>query len=148
MTAAFGTLNFDRHVPVAASRVFSALISPEDRMAWGPPDTGSIVVITDQPAPAEGVRELSKCGPRDNPYVDVATDWVLIDAPRRLIFAETLLAEGEILGTSLATYELTEASGGTDLRLTVQLVNFAGEEMMGEFEGGWTHALNNLTAYF
>ena len=147
MTAAFGQLQFDRTLTSAPARVFEALISPADRMAWGPPGTDQVVLIEGQPEAAPGVREMSRCGPRDNPYVDVATDWVLMEAPNRLLFVETLMAEGEPLGTSLATYELTEAGTGTHLRLTVQLVSFVGEEMMGEFEGGWTHALDNLVAH-
>ncbi|MEL6452851.1 MAG: SRPBCC domain-containing protein [Pseudomonadota bacterium] len=147
MTAAFGQLQFDRTLTSDPARVFEALISPADRMAWGPPGTDHVVLIADQPAAAPGVRELSRCGPRDNPYVDVATDWVLIEAPTRLLFAETLSAEGAPLGTSLATYELTETGTGTTLRLTVQLVSFVGEEMMAEFEGGWTHALDNLARH-
>ncbi|MEM9872847.1 MAG: SRPBCC domain-containing protein [Pseudomonadota bacterium] len=147
MKAEFGQLQFERRLEAAPSRVFEALISAEDRMAWGPPDTGSVVLIDGQPAAAPGARELSRCGPRDNPYVDVATDWILIEAPSRLIYAETLTAEGAPLGTSLATNELESAGGGTVLRLTVQLVSFVGAEMMGEFEHGWRHAMDGLAAH-
>lgn len=144
MTAEFGQLQFEKSLSAAPARVFEALTAAGDRMAWGPPDLDSVVLIEDQPAPAPGVREMSRVGPRDNPYVDVATDWVLMDAPERLLFAETLMAEGAALGTSFATYELSPAGKGTHLRLTVQLVSFVGAEMTGEIEAGWTHALDSF----
>lgn len=147
MNAAFGKLQFTRSFGADTDRVFTALTNPADRMAWGPPDTGHVVLIENQPEPAPGVREVSRCGPRDNPYVDVATDWVVLDAPSRLIYAETLSAEGDVLGTSLATFELSASDAGTDLRATIHLVSFVGEEMLGEFEGGWSHAMDSLARH-
>jgi len=144
MTTDFGQLQFERSLSTAPARVFTALTSPEDRMAWGPPDPQSVVLIEGQPAPAPGVRELSRVGPRENPYVDVATDWVIIEAPTRLLYTETLSAEGEALGTSMATCELTPNGDGTTLRVTVQLVSFVGQEGMDEIEAGWTHAIDSL----
>lgn len=145
MTTATGSLQFTRTLASDPARVFAALTSAADRMAWGPPDTDSIVLIENQPDPAPGVRELSRCGPRDNPYVDVATDWIVMEAPTRLVYAETLSAEGETLGCSLATFELAADGTGTALSAHIQIVSFVGDEMMGEFEGGWSHAMDNLT---
>ncbi|MEX0312278.1 MAG: SRPBCC domain-containing protein [Tateyamaria sp.] len=144
MNAEFGKLQFDRTLSSAPIRVFEALTSSADRMAWGPPDTESVVLIENQPDPAPGVREMSRVGPRENPYVDVATDWIILEAPARLIYAETLSAEGEPLGTSLATFELDATGDGTQMRATVQIVSFVGAEMMGEMEAGWTHAVDSL----
>jgi uncharacterized protein YndB with AHSA1/START domain len=147
MTASFGHLNFTRTLKSGPDRVYQALTSPADRMAWSPPDTDNVVLIEDQPDPAPGVREVSRCGPRHNPYVDVATDWVLMEPPSRLVYAETLSAEGDVLGCSLATFELEADGTGTALRISVQLVSFVGEEMKSEFEGGWSHALDNLARH-
>ena len=147
MTGAFGQLQFDRKLNAAPARVFAALTAPEERMAWGPPDADSVVLIDAPLTPEPGARELSRVGPRDNPYVDVATDWVVIEAPTRLIYAETLSAEGEVLATSFATFELAENAAGTQLRATVHIANFAGDDMMPEIEGGWTHAMDALGAH-
>ena len=147
MIADFGQLQFTRDLGSAPERVFAALTSAADRMAWGPPDTDSVVLIEDQPEASAGLREHSRVGPRDNPYVDVATDWIVLDAPDRLIYAETLSAEGMVLGTSLATFELSEKGTGTALRATIQLVNLAGEEMMSELESGWTHSIDSLARH-
>ena len=144
MTTAFGTLEFTRALASRPDRVFQALTSAADRMAWGAPDTDSVVVIENQPEPAPGVREIARVGPRDNPYVDVATDWIVMEAPARLVYAETLSAEGETLGCSLATFELSPDGSGTALNAHVQIVGFVGAEMRGEVESGWTHAIDNL----
>jgi len=144
MTPAFGTLEFTRTLAGNPARVFQALTSAADRMAWGPPDASSVVIIENQPDPALGAREVSRCGPRGNPYVDVATDWIVMEASARLVYAETLSAEGETLACSLATFSLSADGTGTGLCATVQIVSFVGDDMMGEYEGGWSHALDNL----
>ena len=148
MTAHLGTLEFTRTLGADPARVFTALTNQSDRMAWGPPDADSVVIIEDQPDAAPGVRETSRVGPRDNPYGDVATDWIVMEEPASLIYAETLSAEGETLGCSLATFELSADGAGTSMQASIQIISFVGEEMMGEFEGGWTHALDNLTRHF
>ncbi|MFL4471584.1 SRPBCC domain-containing protein [Tateyamaria armeniaca] len=147
MTTDIGTLEFTRTMTADPARVFQALTSAADRMAWGPPDADSVVIIENQPDAAPGVREISRVGPRENPYVDVATDWIVMEAPTRLVYAETLSAEGETLGVSLATFELSPEGSGTAVQAHVQIVNFAGSEMMGEFEGGWTHSLDSLARH-
>ncbi len=147
MTAEFGQLQFEKSLVAAPDRVFQALTTASDRMAWSPPDTASVFLIENQPSAAPGVRELGRVGPRENPYVDVATDWIVMDAPARLIYAETLSAEGELLTTSFATFELTPNGNGTSLRATIQIANFAGEEMYGEVRAGWENAISSLSAY-
>ena len=147
MTAEFGQLQFTKSLAAAPERVFQALTNPADRMAWSPPDTASVFVIDNQPAAAPGVREIGRVGPRENPYVDVATDWIVMDAPSRLVYAETLSAEGEVLTTSLATFELEANGAGASLRTTIQIANFAGEEMYGEVCAGWENAIMALSKY-
>ena len=147
MTAEFGQLQFDRTLKASPARVFEALTNPRDRMAWGPPDADSVVLIEGNDQPVTGMRDTARVGPRDNPYVDVATDWIVLDAPSCLIYAETLMAEGAVLTTSLATFELSENGDGTDMRATIHLVNFAGAEMMGEVEAGWSHAVDSLAQH-
>jgi len=147
MTAEFSQLQFEKTIATPPARVFTALTSSAERMAWGTPDADSVLQIENQPTPAPGVREIAKIGPKENPYVDVATDWVIMDAPHRLLYAETLSAEGEDMVTSLATFELSEADAGTALKVTVQLVNFGDDEMGQEVEQGWTHAMEALVQH-
>jgi uncharacterized protein YndB with AHSA1/START domain len=140
------TLTFARSLNADPARVAAALTSAEARMAWGTPDADMVVLIEDQPEPAPGVREVSCCGPKENPYVTVRTDWVEI-TPTRISYAETLEAEGDAFATSLAIFELTPAGQGTDMAVTVFVASFAGEEALPEVEGGWHHAIDGLTGY-
>ncbi len=147
MIADFGQIQFDRHMTATPDHVFQALTNAEDRMAWGAPDTGSVHII-DTLGPLEpGSRDTGRVGPRDNPYVDITTDWIILDAPSRLVYVETLSAEGQALSTSLATFELVGEGTGTALRATIQIVNFAGDDMRAEIEGGWSHALDALASH-
>ena len=116
----------------------------QGRGGWGRRESGWWGGRGRQGRDAGGRGGEARCGPRDNPYVDVATDWVVMDAPGRLIYAETLSAEGDVLATSFATFELAADGAGTQLRVTIHIANFAGEGMLGEVESGWTHALDNL----
>ena len=147
MTTQLGTLEFTRTLGSDPARVFTALTNQADRMAWGPPDVDTVVIIEDQPEAAPGVRETARVGPRDNPYVDVATDWIVMEAPSRLIYTETLSAEGETLGCSLATFELSPEGAGTAMQASIQFISFVGAEMTGEMEAGWTHAMDSLARH-
>lgn len=140
------TLTFTRTLTAAPARVADALTSAEARMTWGTPDADMIVLIKDQPTPAPGVREVSTCGPAENPYVDVTTDWIEI-TPTRISYAETLAAEGCAFATSLAIFDLSEDGASTRLLATIMVASFAGEEVLPEVEGGWTHAIESLTRH-
>jgi uncharacterized protein YndB with AHSA1/START domain len=142
-----GTLRLTRAIKAAPDTVYTALTDPAARSAWGPPGAGQVVLIEDQPAPAPGGREQSRCGPADNPYVTVLTDWVLMEPDARLVYTETLMAEGAALGVSLACCDLAVTTTGTDLTVTIQIMSFVGDEMLAEFETGWTHAIDNLARH-
>ncbi|QXT39362.1 SRPBCC family protein [Gymnodinialimonas ceratoperidinii] len=140
------TLTFTRSLSADPARVAEAVTSAEARMTWGTPDAEMVVLIEGQPDPAPGVREVSTCGPRDNPYVTVRTDWVEI-TPTRISYAETLEAEGDAFATSMAIFELTATGKGTDMAVTVFVASFVGAEALPEVESGWSHAVDGLTRY-
>lgn len=140
------TLTFTRTLPADPARVLIALTSAEARMVWGTPDADAVVLIKDQPDPAPGVREVSTCGPAENPYVTVRTDWIEI-IPARVSYAETLEAEGDAFATSLAVFDLAAVDGQTQMHVTIFVASFAGEDVLPEVEFGWTHALESLARY-
>lgn len=145
--ADFATLDFQRNLRAAPNAVFAALVTAEARAIWGAPDEGFVVQIIDPIDAAPGLREISRVGPADNPYVTVHTDWIVIEAPLRLVYAETLLAEEETLGVTLAIAELSATEGGTQLDLHLDLTSFGGAEVMDEVQSGWTHALDNFAKF-
>ncbi|MEM7490648.1 MAG: hypothetical protein AAF390_16140 [Pseudomonadota bacterium] len=105
------------------------------------------MLIEDQPGAAEGIREVSRCGPRDDPSVTVWTDWIILTAPSRVVYAETLIEGGAHLGVTLAQYDLAAAGNGSHLDVHLSITSFAGADLIAGFSEGWTHALANLTAY-
>ncbi len=139
-------LTFRRQIAASPTRIAACLTDAEHRAIWGPPGPDQVVLIENQPEPVPGGREQSRCGPADNPYVDVTTDWICRE-PERIIYVETLAAEGTMLGTTLATYDLEADGEGTALTVTLCLQSFIGAEMFSEFEAGWTHAMDNFVAY-
>jgi uncharacterized protein YndB with AHSA1/START domain len=140
------TLTFTRDLAAPPDRILRALTEPAARMAWGPPDADTVVLIEGQPEAAPGLRETSYCGPAGNPYVTVRTDWILLD-PARVTYAETLEAEGEAFATSLAIFDLAETGDGTRLDITILIASYAGLEVFAEVAAGWTHALENFAKY-
>ena len=142
-----GTLKFTRNIAASPDIVYAALTDPAARSVWGPPGPDQVVRIENQPAPVPGGRETSRCGPAGNPYVTVLTDWVLMEPGTQLVYTETLIAEGAPLGTSLACNEIEATERGCTLTITIQLMSFVGDEMLVEYEAGWTHAINNLARY-
>lgn len=140
------TLTFTRTLPATPARVVSALTSAAARMEWGTPDADTIVLIENQPDPAPGVREISTCGPVDNPYVTVTTDWIEI-TPTRITYAETLAANGDTFATSFAIFDLTAQGAQTHLETTIMVASFAGADVLPEVESGWTHAMENLSKH-
>ncbi|WP_224813811.1 hypothetical protein [Hasllibacter sp. MH4015] len=139
-------LTFSRRLGHPPGRVLHALTDAKARMTWGPPDADMVVLIEGQPDPAPGIRETSTCGPRENPYVTVETDWILLDQAR-VSYAETLSAEGEAFATSLAVFDMAATEAGTDLDVTILVASFAGPEVLPEVEGGWTFSLKNIARY-
>ncbi len=140
------TLTFSRNLSAAPDRVLKALTEADARMAWGPPDADTVVLIEDQPEAAPGVRETSRCGPAENPYVTVQTDWILL-GPDRVSYAETLSAEGDAFATSLAIFDLEETPNGTEMSATILVASFAGPDVIPEVQSGWTHSVESLARY-
>ncbi|MGR3492877.1 MAG: hypothetical protein ACU0DW_12535 [Shimia sp.] len=74
----------------------------------------------------------------------VHTDWLLLAPSKHVAYAETLTAEGTPLGITLADYAIADHPDGSALTIHLHVTSYVGADMMGEFEGGWTHALSNL----
>lgn len=140
-------LHFERQISASPSRVFHALTDPASRQIWGAPDAGSVVTLSTDAQPTEGSRDHGSVGPAENPYVDVVTDWVLIDPAVHVSYVETLKAEGAVLGMTLAHFGFSETDTGTTLTVHLQISNFIGDEMGTEMIDGWHHAIEALTAF-
>jgi len=144
MTAlTFDTLTLSREIAAPPDRLFPLLTEPAYRAEWGAPNEGVTLEI-DAADIRPGGRELSRCGPRENPEFEVTTDFHVIEAPALMLFTETIRIGGDTLSSGLVALELAPEGAGSRITVTSQLASLIGDEMAGGYTEGWTAALNNL----
>ena len=142
----YATLEFERFVPVAVSRVFGAYVSVEERMRWGAPSDGS-VLLYDATNFSIGGTDRFRCGSKSNPQYHGTTWYNDIVTDSRIVSSERVEIDGRCLSVSLNTFEFLPENGGTRLRLTVQLASFVGSGMIKGNQDGQNSALDNLVRY-
>lgn len=140
-------LTFTRMIKASPAHVYHCMTDAKARMVWNSPDADMVFIVKD-PAPASpGGRETGQVGPKDNPYVTAHADWIITEPGERLVYAETLEAEGMVLTTSLACATLEAVDGGTQLTQNVHVTSFTGIDSMVEVEQGWTYAFEAMSAF-
>ena len=144
MTQPIKTFRIARDFPLDVDRMWGLLTDPKARTLWGGP-SDDVVLIMDVADLREGGQERHRCGPADNPEFVVDTHWYHLDTPKSACFSETVSAGGTRFGVSLVTYALTGAETGSVLTVDVAVASMTGEDMVGDFEEGWTSGLNRLT---
>ncbi|MFY0635990.1 MAG: SRPBCC domain-containing protein [Vannielia sp.] len=137
------TLTLTRSIAAPPARLFPLMTQPEFRAEWGAPTENTRLDIL-QADIRPGGRELSRCGPADNPEFEVTTDFHHLDAPALLIFTETIRIEGAPISAGLCSIEITPEGAGSHLTVTAQLASLIGDEMAEGYTQGWTAALTNL----
>lgn len=138
------TFTFDRAMPLAPTKLWGLLTDPKMREIWSAPGDAVLDVVTADTR--LGGVDRHRCGPEDAPEFEVETRWYNLDAPQAATFTEVIEAGGMRLGASLVTYALSESATGSDLTVTVAVTSFVGPEMIEEFRGGWTGAMEKLVA--
>ena len=136
------TFTFDRAMPLSPSRLWSLLTDPKMREIWSAPGDLTLDVVSAD-TQLGGV-DHHRCGPEDAPEFEVETRWYNLEEPQAASFTEVIEAGGMRLGASLVTYALAETPSGTDLSITVAVTSFVGPEMIGEFNAGWSGAVEKL----
>ncbi|MGB0798164.1 MAG: hypothetical protein ACPGRD_02445 [Planktomarina sp.] len=141
------TLQFERNINATPDHLFNCLTQGDKRQIWNSPGEGQVVII-DTPIPATpGVRETSRVGPAENPYATVHADWIILTPGERVVYAETIAAEGMDLGVTLVVCEITPRDSGCQLSIHLQLTSFVGEEFSTQVGAGWTHAVDALVKF-
>ena len=136
------TFTFDRTLPLPPAKLWELLIDPKMREIWSAPGDLTLDIVTADTR--LGGVDRHRCGPEDAPEFEVETRWYNLAAPQTATCTEVIEAGGMRLGASLVTYALSEASTGADLSVTVAVTSFVGPEMIEEFRGGWTGAIEKL----
>ena len=138
-----GSFDMHRTLPLPPDRLWTVLTDPRHRESWGAPSEGTVLVMEAADV-REGGQDRHRCGPAEAPEFVVNTRWYHLAAPDRAVFTETLVIEDMQIFTSLVTYRLEPAAGGTDLTVTVALSSFTGPDALDEVRSGWTGGLANL----
>jgi uncharacterized protein YndB with AHSA1/START domain len=105
------------------------------------------VLIYDEANFREGGRDRFRSGPRSDPKFHGETLYHRIVPNKHVISSETLDTDGERLTISLSTFDFEPSLGGTNLKLTVQLVSLAGPGMIAGYKGGNQSALESLSRH-
>ncbi len=141
-----GSIDLDRTLPLPPDRLWPILTDPHHREQWGAPGEGTVLIMESADLRVGG-QDRHRCGPAASPDFTVLTRWYHLDAPTRAVFTETISVADAPIFTSLVTYRLAGAAGGTALSVTVALSSFTGEDAMADVRAGWTAGLTNLDTY-
>ena len=137
------TLTLTKTIAAPPTSLFPLMTQPDYRAEWGAPTENTRLDIVEADI-RPGGRELSRCGPADNPEFEVTTDFHHLEAPSLLTFTETIRIEGAPISCGLCTVEIAPEGPGTRLTVTAQLSSLIGDEMAAGYTEGWTAALANL----
>jgi uncharacterized protein YndB with AHSA1/START domain len=139
------TIVLERAYGATPSRVFAEFANPLVRAQWSAPVGDEL--IYDETAFKVGGRDVFRCGPKGDLKFRGETSYHLILPGRCVVSSETMEADGKHLAVSLSTLELEETAIGSNLKLTIQIVSSAGEELIKEFESGNKSALEGLAIH-
>jgi uncharacterized protein YndB with AHSA1/START domain len=139
------TVVLERRYDAPPSRVFREFANPVARARWSAPSGDELVY--EQASFKVGGRDVFRCGSKDDLKFRGETTYYVIEPDRCVISSESLESSGQHLAVSLNTLELQEAAGGTNLKLTIQIVSSVGEGMMKSFESGNRSALEGLATH-
>jgi uncharacterized protein YndB with AHSA1/START domain len=139
------TINLQHSYPLPVERVFAEFANPLARARWSVPSGD--VLIYDQTDFRIGGKDAFRCGPKANPKFCGETHYLDIVPNVRAISSETLEMNGERLAVALITLDFESAEKETTVIVTVQMVSFAGPEVIQGYESGNQGALRNLYLY-
>jgi uncharacterized protein YndB with AHSA1/START domain len=139
------TITFQHSYPVPLERVFSEFADPAARARWSPPSNDEL--IYDETDFRVGGKDVFRCGPRGDPKFHAETRYLDIVPNARVVSTETLDVNGQRLAVALVTLEFESVKDGTNLTVTVQVVSFAGVDVIHGYESGNKSALENLSLH-
>jgi uncharacterized protein YndB with AHSA1/START domain len=139
------TIVLEHHYDAPPSRVYAEFANPVVRAKWSAPSGDEL--IYDESAFKVGGRDVFRCGPKGDLRFRGEATYHFIAPGGCVISSESSQAGSQHLAVSLNTMELQGNSGGTNLKLTVQVVSFVGEDLVKGFEAGNRGALEGLAAH-
>jgi uncharacterized protein YndB with AHSA1/START domain len=139
------TIKLEHSYPARLERVFSEFADPSARARWSAPSND--ILIYDESDFRVGGKDVFRCGPKGDPKFLGETRYLHIVPNARVVSSETVDSEGLRLAVALTTLDFEPTEDGTNLTVTVQMVSFAGPEIIQGYESGNKSALKNLAQY-
>jgi ketosteroid isomerase-like protein/uncharacterized protein YndB with AHSA1/START domain len=139
------TIKLQHSYPAPPERVFSEFADPVARARWSAPSKDAL--IYDETDFRLGGKDVFRCGPKGNPKFRGETRYLNIVTDALVVSSETVDVEGQRLAVALTTLDFEPAEEGTNLTVTIQIVSFAGPDMIHGYESGNKSALKNLSLH-
>jgi uncharacterized protein YndB with AHSA1/START domain len=139
------TIVLERHFDAPPTRVYAEFADPVVRSKWSASPGDEL--IYDESAFKAGGRDIFRCGPKGDLRFRGETTYHFIAPDSCVISSESLQSGGQHLAVSLTTMELHESDGGTNMKVTAQIVSFVGEDLIKGFESGNRGALEGLASH-
>lgn len=139
------TIKLEHSYAAPLERVFSEFADPVARARWSAPSNDAL--IYDEADFRVGGKDVFRCGPKGNPKFRGETRYLHIVPNARVVSSETVDMDGQPLAVALTTLDFEPTDDGTNLTVTLQIVSFAGPDMIHGYESGNKSALNNLAQH-
>jgi len=139
------TIKLEHSYAAPLERVFSEFADPVARARWSAPSNDAL--IYDEADFRVGGKDVFRCGPKGNPKFRGETRYLHVVPNARVVSSETVDMDGQRLAVALTTLDFEPTDDGTNLTATLQIVSFAGPDMIHGYESGNKSALNNLAQH-
>ena len=139
------TIKLEHSYAAPLERVFSEFADPVARARWSAPSNDAL--IYDEADFRVGGKDVIRCGPKGNPEFRGETRYLHVVPNARVVSSETVDMDGQPLAVALTTLDFEPTDDGTNLTVTLQIVSFAGPDMIHGYESGNKSALNNLAQH-
>jgi uncharacterized protein YndB with AHSA1/START domain len=139
------TITLQHSYSAPLERVFSEFADPVARARWSAPPQD--VLIYDEADFRVGGKDVFRCGPKGDPKFRGETRYLQIVPNAHVVWSETVDMDGQRLAVALTTLDFERTEDGTNLTVTVQMVSFAGLDMIHGYESGNKSALKNLSQH-
>jgi len=139
------TIKLEHSYSAPLERVFSEFADPVARARWSAPSND--VLIYDEADFRVGGKDVYRCGPKGDLKFRGETRYLHIVANTRVVSSETVDVDGQRLAVALTTLDFEPTDEGTNVTVTVQIVSFAGPDVIHGYESGNKSALKNLSQY-
>jgi len=139
------TIKLEHWYSAPVERIFSEFADPVARARWSAPSNDAL--IYDEADFRVGGKDVSHCGPKGDLRFRGETRYLHIVANARVVSSETVDMDGQRIAVALTTLDFEPTDDGTNLTVTVQIVSFAGPDVIHGYESGNKSALKNLSEY-